>query len=68
MKITQNCELFSWPLQLYGHDSLKVLDVKVVNYWVSMLFGGTVCFTGISVQLNTCFQRYSPIKYALIPD
>ena len=51
----QNCELFCQPLQFYGRDSLKLLDVKVVNDWVSMLFGGTVCFSGISVQLNTRF-------------
>ncbi len=60
--------MFCLPLQFYGHDSLKLLDVKVVNYWFSKLFGGTVCFSGISVQLNTCFPWYSPIKSALIPE
>lgn len=27
-KISWNCELFRQPLQFYGHDSLKLLDVK----------------------------------------
>lgn len=36
MKITQNCELFPQPLQFYSYDKLKLLDVNVVKYWVSV--------------------------------